>query len=222
MANQNQYIKPPSKDNNKVINNDDEYIKPPSKKEAEYVKPPTIEETANQNVTYDNKSKDEFIDPYKNPSYFSTPKMGITFYINSYIIISSIFILISFDYSFLKGMLYLAYFLLTNYTYSWYADYKRYVGGRFSSFFNPYGTVNMAKASSKFMDYYESSSSTNWLGETKTTYKRDVGSSLILFLAILIFSELIKYFITLPLAFITLFFHKKTIRKYNEAVDNNK
>lgn len=34
MANQNQYIKPPSKDNNKVINNDDEYIKPPSKREA--------------------------------------------------------------------------------------------------------------------------------------------------------------------------------------------
>ena len=92
MANQNQYIKPPSKDN-KNINNDAEYIKPPSKKEAEYVKPPTIEETTNQNVTYDNKSKDEFIDPYKNPSYFSTPKMGIRFYINSYIIISSIFII---------------------------------------------------------------------------------------------------------------------------------
>lgn len=78
----------------------------------------------------------------------------------------------------------------------------------------------MAKASSKFMNYHESSTSTNWLGKTKTIYKRDVGSSLLLFLAILIFSELIKYFITLPLAFITLFFHKKTIRKYNEAVDN--
>ncbi len=221
MANQNQYIKPPSKDNNKNINNDAEYITPPSKKEAEYVKPPT-QETTNQNVTYDNKSKDEFIDPYKNPSYFSTPKMGITFYINSYIIISSIFILISFDYSFLKGMLYLAYFLLTNYTYSWYADYKRYVGGRFSSFFNPYGAVNMAKASSKFMDYYESSSSTNWLGETKTTYRRDVSTSIFVFFIVLLFTELIKYFITIPLAFLTLFFHKRTIRKYNEAVDNNK
>ena len=42
MANQNQYIKPPSKDNNKVINNDAEYITPPSKKEAEYVKPPKL------------------------------------------------------------------------------------------------------------------------------------------------------------------------------------
>lgn len=37
MANQNQYIKPPLKDN-KNINNDDEYIKPPSKKRSRICK----------------------------------------------------------------------------------------------------------------------------------------------------------------------------------------
>lgn len=224
MANQNQYIKPPTNENSKINNNnnkDDEYVKPPSKEE-EYVKPPENEEELDSQIIENSTSENnEFVDPYKNPSYFSTPKVGIKFYINSYIIFSSIFIIASFDYSFKEGMLYLAYFLLTNYTYSWYADYRRYVGGRFSSFFNSYGAVNMAKASSKFMNYHESSTSTNWLGETKTTYRRDVSTSIFVFFIVLLFTELIKYFITIPLAFLTLFFHKRTIRKYNEAVDNN-
>lgn len=214
------YIKPPTKDEEYVLppkvnkSNGENYVKPPSRgeKNQKY-------EGNNENYSRENETK-EYVDPYKNPSYFGTPKVGLRFYINSYIIISIFIILKAFSESTSRGIFCLFYFLLTNYTYSWYADYKRYKG-EMLWLFQPFGTLKFASAASLFMDNRKASIKRDMFGNLKEKSSRDLSQTFVSFIIILIVTELIKYFINLVVALISVFIHKSTIRKYNKAVDDD-
>ena len=162
----------------------------------------------------ENKSKD----PYDNPSYFGTPKVGIGFYINSYIIISILYILFISKGDFASNVFAIIYFLISNYTYSWYADYKRYKG-EMLWLFNPYGTIKLAGAASLFMDPRKGTVKKGMFGNLKVDSSRSITKTLLVFIVVLVVTEILKYFINFFVAFASLFFHKSTIRKYNEAVD---
>ena len=42
---------------------------------------------------------------------------------------------------------------LSNYTYCWYIDYRRFKGGLLGWFFTPYGGIRAGYAASEVMDY---------------------------------------------------------------------
>lgn len=229
-----EYVKPPRNDEYVKPPKKDEYVKPPINKNVEYKESNYQKKQENnyEKVEYNKNEykeiENDYVDPYDNPSYFQTPRVGLKFYINSYLIFFLIFIvaernLVSYAQpnGMIKTIFILLYGLLSNYTYSWYADYKRYVGGRFAWFFRPYGTVKLASASSLFMDYHKGEESTDWLGNTKIKYKRDLSTTFLTFIIILFVTELLKFYVALVIAFITIFTHKRTIRKYNRAVDMN-
>lgn len=119
-----------------------------------------------------------------------------------------------------KGIGMIIYFLISNYTYSWYADYKRYKG-EMLWLFNPYGTVKFAAAASLFMDHRKGTVKKGMFGNLKVDSSRSITKTLLIFIVVLVVTEILKYFINFFVAFASLFFHKSTIRKYNEAVDLN-
>lgn len=226
------YVKPPKRN--------DEYIKPPSNegdyvnphkntnvaKDNDYVRPPKRENVINTSQITTKKpdsnqnNDSEYVDPYENPSYFGTPKVGLRFYINSYMIISIFVIINAFSEKTSYGIFYLLYFLLTNYTYSWFADYKRYKG-EMLWLFQPYGTLKFASAASLFMDNRKGRIRKDMFGNLREESSRSLSKTFLSFIIILIVTEIIKYFINLIVALISVFIHKSTIRKYNQAVDED-
>lgn len=226
MSEDKEYVKPHNKEEK---TKKEEYVSPPPRagfdearsESKEYIKESKVTNQEIGDKSYENIDKSEYVDPYKNPSYFTTPKVGIKFYINSYLIISLILSLGYFAGAWYFGLFHLIYTLFSNYTFSWYADYKRYMGGSFSKLFVPFGSVKVASAASLFMDYHQADYRTDWLGNTKVKFSRDIESSLGTFLFIFCLVEIFKYFIFVFLAFASMFFHKSTIKKYNKAVDNN-
>ncbi|MDO4662802.1 MAG: hypothetical protein Q4B36_06795 [Tissierellia bacterium] len=225
-----EYVKPPTNDKYVKPPKRDEYVTPPNNRNVEYHENnhQNSKENNYEKVEDNNYEEKDYVDPYDNPSYFQTPKVGFKFYINSYLIFWIIFVIADrnlLSYSepsgIVKTILLLGYGLLSNYTYSWYADYKRYVGGRFAWFFRPYGCVKIASASSLSMDYHTGDAKMDWAGNTKVKYKRDLSKTFLTFIIIFFVTELLKFYVALVIAFITLFTHKRTIRKYNRAVDMN-
>ncbi|NVF11143.1 hypothetical protein HV819_03940 [Anaerococcus sp. AGMB00486] len=213
----NTYVKPPN------LEKEDEYVKPKSKKD-DYVKPPK-QEYSNIKESYYKIKENPYIyenkiykDPYENPTYFGTPKVGLKFYINSYLIYSLIFGFSMFNQTKLVGLLFLAYSLFSNYTYSWYADYKKYVGGKFKWFFSPMGTVATAAASTFFLDAVDGDY--NSFSLLRPGFYRK-NQPILIFIILCVVAEYFKYIINFFIALVSIFTHKTTIRKYNEAVDYN-
>ena len=84
-------------------------------------------------------------------------------------------------------------------------------------FFTPYGGIRAGYAASEIMDYSTGKVKRGLFGGYKMKMKKDVGSHLLSFLIITFIIEIIKYFVAIPVSFISLFFHKSTVRKYVRA-----
>ena len=158
--------------------------------------------------------------------YFDTPKQDLSFYITGYLVISLFNYITSFNELGLWGKIFWPiYVLLSNYTYCWYIDYRRFKGGILGWFFTPYGGIRAGYAASEVMDYSTGKVKRGLFGGYKMKMKKDFGSHLLSFLIITLIVEIIKYFVAIPVAFISLFFHKSTVRKYvrasEEAVRNS-
>lgn len=227
MTEKDDYVAPPKKEL------EGDYVVPPKKMqgEKEYVKPPTNHSTAT-NAT----KKEEVIPPKKvteevvypnnsslsnqGESYFSTPKMNLKFYLTGYLIFMSLFSLSSFlengfHFTWLLGI---GYIILSNYTLSWFSDYQRAKGGSFAWFFTPYGSVKVSALSSGAMNFQKGTVKQDWTGNYKTNTRTDVAGHLGMFFVLMIIIEILKLFITVPLAFFTIFLHKQTITKYRKLV----
>lgn len=217
------YVKPPGAKNDYVVppqGTGNDYVAPPRQNQNDdYVAPPQ-QNTVAQDHTGVNKQVD-YVDPYVNPSYFGTPKVGIRFYLTGYLAIASFMVITSETYSTFLKIIFLAYILLSNYTYSWYADYQRYKGGDFSWFFTPYGSAKVGWSSSQFSNYRTGTISKGWLGNYKYSERESYSSHIIHVVVVTLILELLKFMIAAPIAFITLFTHKSTIQKYNALVDYN-
>lgn len=147
-----------------------------------------------------------------------TPKMGARFYFSGYLVWMLIFVLFGVQSDFLKILLAL-YVIASNFTLSWYADYQRYKGGSASWFFTPFISAKTAAGLSVFMGYRTSTTKRGFLGSYKTKSSRDLGKTASTFFLVSIFIELFKLIINIPLAFVTLFTHQRTLQNYVDLVD---
>lgn len=226
------YVKPPKRNDDyiKPPSNKGDYVNPPKNvseaKDNDYIKPPKSNNFKNttqittKKEAQNQSDNSKYVDPYDNPSFFGTPKVGIRFYINSYLIISIFIIISAISKKTSRGIFYLLYFLLTNYTYSWFRDYKRYKG-EMLWLFQPYGTLKFASAASLFMDNRKGKIKKDMFGNLREESSRSVSKTFLSFIIILIVTEIIKYFINFIVALVSVFIHKSTIRKYNQAVDED-
>lgn len=215
------YVAPPKRD---------DYVAPPKKGQSnssDYVDPTSNE--WRKNIVFQTKPSSEYpkeepkldpqVIPYTgNDGYFETPKQDLSFYITGYLVISLFNYITSFNELGLWGKIFWPiYVLLSNYTYSWYIDYRRFKGGILGWFFTPYGGIRAGYAASEIMDYSTGKVKRGLFGGYKMKMKKDIGSHLLSFLIITFIVEIIKYFVAIPVAFISLFFHKSTVRKYVRA-----
>lgn len=138
------YVVPPKKD---------DYVAPPKKGQSnssDYVDPSSDEWKKNsvfQTKPSSEYPKDSELDPQIIPysgygGYFDTPKQDFSFYLTGYLVISLLQYFASFrEMGFFGKIFWFGYILLSNYTYSWYADYRRFKGGILGWFFTPYGWI---------------------------------------------------------------------------------
>lgn len=223
------YVAPPKKDDYVAPPKRDDYVAPPKKGKSnalDYVDPTSDEWKKNpvfQTKPSSEYPKDSELDPQIIPysgygGYFDTPKQDFSFYLTGYLVISLLQYFASFrEMGFFGKIFWFGYILLSNYTYSWYADYRRFKGGILGWFFTPYGGIRAGYAASSMMDYSTGKVKRGLFGGYKMKMKKDIGSHLLSFLIITLIVEIIKYFVAIPVAFISLFFHKSTVRKYVRA-----
>lgn len=224
------YVAPPKKDDYVAPLKRDDYVAPPKKgksNSSDYVDPTSDE--WKKNPVFQTKPSSEYpkeepkldsqIIPYSgHGGYFDTPKQDLSFYLTGYLVISLLQYFASFrEMGFFGKIFWLGYILLSNYTYSWYIDYRRFKGGILGWFFTPYGGIRAGYAASEVMDYSTGKVKRGLFGGYKMKMKKDIGSHLLSFLIITLIIEIIKYFVAIPVAFISLFFHKSTVRKYVRA-----
>ena len=214
------YVAPPKRD---------DYVAPPKKGQSnssDYVDPSSDEWKKNsvfQTKPSSEYPKDSELDPQIIPysgygGYFDTPKQDFSFYLTGYLVISLLQYFASFrEMGFFGKIFWFGYILLSNYTYSWYADYRRFKGGILGWFFTPYGGIRAGYAASSMMDYSTGKVKRGLFGGYKMKMKKDIWSNLFSFVIFTIIIEVIKYMIATPIAFISLFFHKSTVRKYVRA-----
>ncbi|HEM3673210.1 TPA: hypothetical protein U1C95_000416 [Streptococcus suis] len=240
----NDYVAPPKKSSNDYVappkKSSNDYVAPPKKTSSDYVVPP--KNTHNDYVSSSQKEfvseSDEWVnippigdntsysnqqtyDPYVNPSYFGTPKVGFMFYLTGYVLIGVLGTVFNEDYTLFRKIISIAYFILSNYTYAWFADYQRYKGGFFAWFFTPFGSAKLGWSSSLFANYRKGEVRTGFFGGYSTSSRTDFGAHLLHIIIVTAITEVLKFWIVVPIAFITLFTHKSTIRKYNQLVDQN-
>lgn len=233
-----EYVKPPSKENSYTIAGADEYVKPPKKTTNDQVVNKENKKGSNENYRayiikgeikdngnrkqaekQINVSEEKPKDSYEHPSYFGTPKVGLRFYFNSYIVISLLYFLIA-KGSAIEKIILLIYFVISNYTYSWFAGYNRYKGSMLW-LFRPYGTMKFASAASLFMDNRTGTAKKDIFGNYRVKSSRSLFKTFLSFIIILVLTEILKYVVNVLVALASLFMHKSTIRNYNRAVDNN-
>ena len=227
------YVAPPKRKKDSDNDNKD-YVVPPKK--DDYVLPPKKGQSSSsdewkKNPTFQTKPSSELRDdgalgvqniPFSGydgyVGYFETPKQDFSFYLTGYLVISLLHYFASFQNMgwFWKIFLF-GYILLSNYTYSWYADYRRFKGGILGWFFTPYGGIRAGYAASSMMDYSTGKVKRGFFGGYKMKMKKDIWSHLFSFVILTIIIEVIKYMIATPIAFISLFFHKSNFRKYVRA-----
>ena len=224
------YVAPPKTDDYVAPPKRDDYVAPPKKGQSnssDYVDPTSAE--WRKNLVFQTKPSSEYpkeepkLDPQVIPysgygGYFDTPKQDLSFYITGYLVISLLYYFSSFqEMGFFGKIFWFGYILLSNYTYSWYADYRRFKGGILGWFFTPYGGIRAGFAASSMMDYSTGKVKRGIFGGYKMKMKKDIWSHMFTFMILTIIIEAIKYMIATPIAFISLFFHKSTVRKYVRA-----
>lgn len=201
----------------KVSSNESDYVSPPKKTSSEQ-----LEQTISNSettTTKDKSGKQQKFDPYDNPKYFGTPKVSIFFYLNGYLFWSLLWILFLEEWDTVGKLILSVYLLLSNYTYSWFADFQRYKGGMFVWFFTPYGSMKAGWGSSLFSNYQTGTVTKGIFGGYRTSTRTNYGAHLWHMILVAIVIELTKYAIVAPIALVTVFIHKSTIKKYNQLVD---
>lgn len=233
MTNKDEYVAPPKKDGG--------YVLPPKSKQSQAEVTPVNQVSENPEKKEDISIRDDnTIDFSKannesnfkiedeasqitniNIKYFGTPKVSFRFYINTYSIFGAFYLLVQFlsygiTANFIAWLLFLG---ISTYTYSWYADYKRFVGGIFAWFFIPFGGVKLASASASFMNFHSETVKKSWTGNYKASYRTNIGQYTWWLIIVTIIIEGLKFILELVIAFMTIFTHKSTIHKYNNAVN---
>ncbi|KRM84200.1 hypothetical protein [Liquorilactobacillus vini] len=241
MTKEQDYIKPPKKTTTAVT----DYVQPPKKQATndDYVKPLKEQISAQDYVKPPKKpiSSTEYASTAQEQrpvadqllSYFQTPKVKLNFYLTGYFFLMCVVYLPaawsklsspagSRLVAIINFILLIAYILLSNYTYSWYADYQRYKNGAFSWFFTPFGSAKAGYASSAFMNYQTGHVSRGLFGNYKYNSSTNVGKHILIFIIVTLVTEILKFIINIFIAFITIFTHKSTINKYQALVNEQK
>lgn len=215
--------------------NDDDYVAPPKNKtviDGEYVLPPAAQKQTNDNTTTSKRPATDKKGPTSkkaptteggNRGYFQTPKQSWRFYLTGYLVISLILYYVRVwspvRTSWLLKLFWLAYILLSNYTFSWFSDYQRFKDGAAAWFFTPYGSVKSGLAYASMMSYQTGSVKKTWTGNYKMSSHASRSRNLFSFVIVTVVVEVLKYLICAPLALLSIFLHKNTVDKYFEAVN---
>lgn len=212
----NDYVKPPQK-------KQEEYVAPTKVKNDDYVAPPTetVPPSKTENTNYVSPPKNNsYVEVKKDRGYFDTPKIGLKFYMSVYLFLSLYLIWsdnndLMYDfYSAVQDILATIYVVISNYTYCWFADYRRHKGGFFGWFFQPLAGAKGAYLTSTQMDFSKAHTRKSMWGGYTTTYSSGLGDRLWYIIIFSIIIEFLKYIIICPLAFISLFTHKHVVDKY--------
>lgn len=142
--------------------------------------------------------------------FFNTPDVTFNFYLNSYLIwgiILSIFVPLPIIFRILIFL----YILLSNYTYAWYCDYKRYKKTGIGWLITPFGAKKSKNANDLFIyDSTETEKTNIWSSEKSFNYSA--------FFVLLIVVGYVKAICVIPFAFVSLFTHRSRINTYRNEV----
>ncbi|MBK0348973.1 hypothetical protein JDW15_10155 [Aerococcaceae bacterium zg-ZJ1578] len=228
---QEDYVTPPKK----TEKQQEEYVTPPKKiekQQGDYVTlPKKVSAQPEKNVTSNLQTDTESNDTSRSQpisasnydsKYFETPKVSVRFYYNTYLFFSLLILFYSADANLLKTFFYGVYILLSNYTYSWFADYLLYKGNILAQLFTLYRPIKMTWGSSQLENYQTESMNKGLFSIFRISTCTDNGGHQWLLVILILVFELIKYVIVIPVALITIFMHKSTIKKYKQLVDQSK
>lgn len=225
MADKNDYVAPPG-----VSSGQSDYVAPPGQtvQQNDYVTPPSAQSSQQSDYVAppgaQGTSQSDYVppqqgqaSPHQEQGYFDTPSAPWTMYLTGYLFIMLLIIWSGENGLFMK-LLGTAYTLLSNYTLSWYSDYKRFENGPFAWFFTRFGSAKFGYASSASMNYQKVRVSRGVFGNYTGTSSTDWGQHIWTAVIVTVVAELLRFFICVPIAFITLFTHKTTIAKYTYAL----
>lgn len=208
---QHDYVAPPSA---QAVRQDD-YVAPPSAQSArqdDYVAPSGTQYTAPSDyVTPPQQGNQE-------RGYFDTPSAPFSMYLTGYLFIMLYMVWNGENGLFMK-LVGTAYTLISNYTLAWYSDYKRFENGPFVWFFSRFGSAKLGYISSASMNYQKVSVSRGFFGNYTGKSSTDWGQHILTAIIVTIITELLRFIVCIPIAFITLFTHKATIAKYTYALE---
>lgn len=117
-----------------------------------------------------------------------------------------------------SNLFWTAFILFSNYTFSWFSDYQRTKGGMFSWYFTRFGTGQLGILYSTSQNYQNVSVSKGWFGTYNVNSKIDWWKHFWMGILITVIAEFVKFLFSIPIAFVSIFIHKRTIRKYRELL----
>lgn len=243
-GNHQEYVVPPKKDEEYIAppkmnsSQSSEYVAPPKGNQANHQAESTPKQS-NETIGQSRESMDEIYTTDSADSffkrYFHTPKVGWRFYVTGYLILMFLcYVPQTWENyrlanqlggvtqgipAFIKLLVLIGYILLSNYTYSWFSDYQRAKDGAFAWFFTPYGSVKAGMASSAFLNFQKGTVKRGIFGSYQVDSHASVGKSMLAMILIIIVTELLKFIVAIPLAFLSLFLHKRTIQKYSSLIE---
>ena len=150
---------------------------------------------------------------------YKTPKVGPWFYMSGYLFWSLIIFVIFGTYGDFTKVLLTIYIVASNYTYCWFADYQRYKGGPGAQLFAKNFSASASASIAGGMNHTTGSVKKTWTGGYKVSSRRSISETIITFFITYMTMELLRLLINIPIAFYSLFTHKKTVRKYYDLVE---
>lgn len=224
--------------------NDDFVVPPSSKKdETDFVSPPSSKKDEIDFVSPPSKKYDESnFRGHKNTEnvkekqsnnnwksyfngYFDTPKIPpslvIPFYLTGYLLLGllGVFVLwVDEEVSMFDKLFWTIVIPFSNYSFSWFSDYQRMKGGTFSWYFTRFGSGKLGLLYSASQNYQNVSVSKGWFGSYNVNSKNDWGKHFLALVMVTLIVETLKFIISLPIAIVSIFIHKKTISKYRELL----
>lgn len=227
--NQANYVKAPQKSSQASVkvppkSSQSSYVAPPNNNQVKYVAPQQntyvsenkTTELPRQNVNQYNTNTIR-VNSESVRGYFDTPEVGIKFYMTLYLFIS-LYLFWTGNFSTFESILWTLYTLISNYTYCWFAEYNRVRGGSFAWFFRPLSGVRGATYSAQFGDFSKARTTRSMWGGYTTRYSSGNFEKLGFIAIVSFILEFFKYIIVFPLAFLSLFLHKRTIREYRKLI----
>lgn len=218
-----EYVRPPKQEEyvppvNTSFEEKEAYVAPPTQSYQEKTSEKAYSSSKGDNRLASNSNKTET--NTTKIGYFHTPKMPLRFYMSSYLIFMLWGVFVT-EYGIVEKAALVVYTVLSNYTYCWYADYKRATQSTFSWFFMPFQSARIAQSTSSYMNFQKGEMHRGIFGGYTFRSSADYGRHFVFFLLVFVITEFIKFWIVLVIAFITLFTHRSTIRKYLHFIEND-